>query len=150
MTVLAIDPGRDQGWALVSPERVLLDCGLGEPPADLRPAKVVVERPQIYEGRKSQGARPKDIITLAIRVGRVTERWEARGCPVEHILPHEWKGSVDADTVLPRRILASLLDAERNLLNSRLARVAEGKRHNVIDAVGLAKWSLKRARAGVF
>lgn len=150
MTTLGIDPGRDQGWALLDENGVLVDCGLGDVPAVAfcTKPKVVIERPQIYKGRMSK-ADPNDIITLAIRVGKATERCEARGCTVEHILPHTWKGSVDAE-ILCRRIRESLPQSERHILSGKLSGVAESKHHNVIDAIGLAKWSRKRARAGVF
>jgi len=158
---LAIDPGRDTGWALLAADGKLVDCGLGDPrPARTRlPASsssVVIERPQIYQGRMSK-ADPNDIITLAILVGRYTEHFDFFG--VEHILPHTWKGTVDPD-VLCHRIVKSLPEDERALLVGVLTPLARtplegkglvaGKRHNVIDAVGLAKWSIKRARAGVF
>lgn len=157
MAILAIDPGVSTGWALLDEAGSLLDCGLGDP----RPcrnrcvSRVVIERPQIYRGRASKGD-PNDLITLAILVGRYTEAFSER--IVEHILPHDWKGSVDAD-VLCRRVVASLSNEERTLLFrvlEPLARkpcsqdVSAGLRHNVIDAVGIAKWSTKRARAGVF
>lgn len=146
---LAIDPGRDQGWALIDEATgTLADCGLGQGPDRFEGCRVVIERPQIYRGRTSK-ADPNDLITLAIRVGRLTERYLTRGCDVEHILPHDWKGTVDPD-VLVRRIEASLAVSERAVLETKLASVPKGKQHNVVDAIGLGKWSLKRARAGVF
>lgn len=152
--ILAIDPGLDTGWALLE-DRVLKDAGLGDPPLLTFVGRVVIERPQIYPRSKGD---PNDLITLAIQVGRYKERYLARGCSVEEILPHTWKGSLDGD-VCCRRIFASLSPEERAVLDPKLAPLARkplsedivaGKRHNVIDAVGLAKWSLKRARAGVF
>lgn len=148
MTILAIDPGRDTGWALLREDRTLVDCGLGSPPTNFNGHRIVIEKPQIYRGRASK-ADPNDLITLAILVGQLTERYLTRGCHVEHIIPHDWKGSVDGD-VLVRRIEASLTDADRQVLESKLLSVPKGKRHNVIDAIGLGRWSLVRARAGVF
>ncbi len=109
--------------------------------------ELVIEVPQIYPGGGKGD--PNDLITLAIQVGRYTERYASRGRSVEHILPHTWKGTVDAD-ILCRRVMASLPSAERALLEAKLEAFAECKRHNVIDAVGIAKWSLRRARAAVF
>jgi hypothetical protein len=156
LTILAIDPGRDTGWCLMSEARELRGAGLGDPPLEFVGHRVVVERPQIYPRSKGD---PNDLITLAIQVGRYSERFLARGCAVEEILPHTWKGTVDPD-ILCRRVWASLTAAEQALLGQVLeplartrfsaATLTDGKRHNVIDAVGLAKWSLKRARAGVF
>lgn len=156
MRVLAIDPGRDTGWALLDAEGGLVRCGLGMPPEFV--GRVLVERPQVYQGRASKGD-PNDLITLAIQVGRYTERYERTGCVVEHVLPHDWKGSLRPDVCL-RRIYDSLPMPERALLDDVIRPLArkplsadaldEGKRHNVVDAVGIAKWSLKRTRAGVF
>lgn len=159
--ILAIDPGRDLGWAVLDADGQLTHAGLGAPTHAALPGlpdKVIIERPQVYSAKRSKGD-PNDLITLAILVGKYTERYEALGRPVEHILPHDWKGSLDPD-VCCRRVVASLSDAERTLLFQVLAPLArkplttdtltEGKRHNVIDAVGLAKWSVRRTRAGVF
>lgn len=152
---LAIDPGRDTGWALLDTSGILVQCGLGVPPAFI--GQVIIERPQIYRGRASKGD-PNDLITLAIQVGRYTERYDVPGGSVEHVLPHDWKGSVDPE-VLCRRVVASLTECERQLLETVLAPLARklvrddltgGRRHNVIDAVGIAKWSVRRARAGIF
>lgn len=155
--LLAIDPGVDTGWARLDKGK-LVEAGLGCPRLQrFHPvSKVVIERPQIYQGRSSR-ANPNDLITLAIMVGRYTEVFADRG--VEEILPHTWKGTVDPD-ILCRRVWASLSPSEQVLLGQVLAPLARkpfdaanltaGKRHNVLDAVGLAKWSLNRARAGVF
>lgn len=157
MSLLAVDPGRDTGWARLDVSGVLIDCGLGDPPRS-DGCKVVIERPQVYRGRSSKGD-PNDLITLAIQVGRYTERFATQGSNVEHILPHAWKGTVDAD-VLCRRVVAALAPAERDLLLRVLAPLARkqmtdehltaGRRHNVIDAVGIAKWSVGSRLAGRF
>ncbi len=133
----------------------IVDAGLGDPPVNFTGHRVIIERPQIYPRSKGN---PNDLITLAIQVGRYTERLALRGCAVEHVLPHTWKGSLDPD-ICCRRIYASLTPDDLLVLNPKLAPLARksladditaGTRHNVIDAVGIAKWSIKRARAGVF
>lgn len=155
--ILAIDPGRDTGWAIIEGGE-LKACGLGTPPApDGR--HVVIERPQVYRGRSSPGD-PNDLITLAIQVGRYTERATTEGAAtVEHVLPHNWKGSMDAD-ICCHRVANALDEKERALLYSVLAPLARkpmtvefltsGKRHNVIDAVGLGIWSVGSRLAGRF
>jgi len=148
VTFLAIDPGRDTGWAVLREDGILSSCGLGDPPLAFNGHRVLVERPQIYRGRASK-ADPNDLITLAIQVGRYKERFMSRGCSVEEIIPHTWKGTVDPD-VLCNRIVSSLTDDERCVLDSALLSVAKSKQHNVIDAVGLGKWSVHRSRAAVF
>lgn len=147
MIRMAIDPGRDTGWAILDARGMLCRAGLNNPPLDFR-GPVIIERPQIYQGRQSK-ADPNDILTLAIGVGRYAERFESRCCTVEFVLPHTWKGTVNPD-VLCNRIVASLSAEERATLDRCLSEVAKGKQHNVIDAVGIAKWSVKRARAAVF
>jgi hypothetical protein len=137
VTVLAIDPGRDTGWAFLDDARRLVMCGLGNPPDSIR-HPVVIERPQVYRGRGSKGD-PNDLITLAIQVGQYKERAERSGSKVELVLPHSWKGTVDPD-ILCRRVVASLSEVECAVLF----------RHNVIDAVGLAIWSTGSRLAGRF
>jgi len=146
--ILAIDPGLATGWAVIGEDGKLRKCGLGDPPLEFNGHRVLVERPQIYRGRTSK-ADPNDLITLAIQVGRYKERFMSRGCSVEEVIPHTWKGNVDPD-ILCNRIVASLSSEERALLDTSLLSVAKGKQHNVIDAVGLGKWSVKRTRAAVF
>ena len=157
MTHLAIDPGKHTGWAVIGDAGELVACGLGDPPLDFGGARVWIERPQVYRGRASKGD-PNDLITLAIQVGRYEERFAARGCQVDTVLPHTWKGSIDPD-VCCRRIFASLTECEKALLERAIAPLARspvhadltgGRRHNVLDAVGIGKWSLRRGRAGVF
>lgn len=157
MSLLAIDPGKDTGWARLDVSGVLIDCGLGDPPRS-DGCRVIIERPQVYRGRSSKGD-PNDLITLAIQVGRYTERMVAQGSSVEHVIPHDWKGTVDPD-VLCRRVAATLSAPERDLLYRVLAPLARrpmtdehltsGRRHNVIDAVGIAKWSVGSRLAGRF
>lgn len=144
---MGIDPGNDTGWAILGDVGQLVSAGLGNPPITFC-GLVIIEKPQIYQGRDSV-ADPNNILTLAIGVGRYAERFESRGCRIEFMLPHVWKGTVDPD-VMTRRIGASLSASDSQTLNACLVSVAKGKRHNVIDAVGIAKWSLTRARAGVF
>ena len=148
MSILAIDPGRDTGWAFLDDAGILQMCGLGEPPTS-NGHPVIIERPQVYRGRASKGD-PNDLITLAIQVGRYTERCALARSSVEHVLPHAWKGTVDPD-VLCHRVAKALNDEERRILFKALEPLARkpmndehltaGKRHNVIDAVGLALWS---------
>lgn len=99
----------------------------------------ILERPQVYRQAQQKGD-PNDLITLAIQLGRYVERLEAAGTKTALVLPSAWKGQVPKD-VHHRRIVAKLSPAEASRVASRLERVAESKRHNVLDAVGLAKWA---------
>lgn len=159
--ILGIDPGISTGWAIFR-EGVLQSAGAGNPryAQELcRPLRVIIERPQVYRARASVGD-PNNLITLAIRVGEYSEHYRSRGVgvEVEHVLPHVWKGTVNPE-VLARRVWASLTSGEQRILAEVLAPLARtplsedlsaGKRHDVIDAVGICKWSLKRGKGGVF
>lgn len=135
--ILAIDPGVDTGWCIVE-RGAVVDCGLG---AGWGSAPVaILERPQIYRQEQQKGD-PNDLITLAIQLGRYVERLEASGTKTALVLPRTWKGQVPKD-VHHRRIVAKLTPTEAALVASRLTRVSESKQHNVLDAVGLAKWAV--------
>lgn len=154
---LAIDPGLDTGWAIIDERGWLIACDLGEPPLHLAAIeRVIIERPQVYAGRQSKG-NPNDLITLAIQVGRYTERFSR--FPVEHVLPREWKGTVNPD-VLCRRVYSALSAEDRAIIDRILTPLAQqplshetltsGRRHNVLDAVGLARWSVGSRLAARF
>lgn len=137
MKVLAVDPGVDTGWCLVESGAVV-DCGLG-PSGWPRAPMAILERPQVYRQAQQKGD-PNDLITLAIQIGRYVERLETAGTKTALVLPNTWKGQVPKD-VHHRRIVAKLSPDEAARVASRLEHVAESKRHNVLDAVGLAKWA---------
>jgi hypothetical protein len=143
MTLLAIDPGIDTGWALFND--ALLSCGVGNPPEIYR-ARVVIERPQVYLASKSKGD-PNDLITLAIQVGRYWEQYERAGDSVRTFLPREWKGQVPKD-IQAGRILAKLSAQEQDVVANYGRMVNKGKHHNMMDAIGLGLFALGRARCG--
>ncbi len=131
-STLAIDPGNDTGWC-VSEKGIVVSCGVGVPPLG-KFERVVIERPQIYRNSK---APPNDIITLAIGVGIYVERYSASSS-ITMVLPHDWKGTVPKP-IHHARILAQLSGDELHVLG--LTKVPASKRHNMLDAVGLAKWA---------
>jgi len=131
--ILGLDPGADQGWALLR-DGELISCGLGEPLAS--GCLCIVERPTIYKYGK---AKPEDIITLAIRAGMAAGRAQSRGCTVEWVEPRTWKGTISKD-MHHRRIRAKLQHMETLVLGQVEKALPEGKFHNVMDAVALAKW----------
>lgn len=141
MTVtLAIDPGADQGWALIDSVHGIFDCGLGDW-SDAAPARCVIEFPQHRPG----GRTPVNaLLVLAARAGAAGERARASGVPhCEYVYPVQWKGSVPKDIHHPR-IMAALLPCERRVVAEATRRVAKGKRHNVLDACGIALWAVGR------
>lgn len=127
--VTAIDPGsRSRGWARFVDGR-LEACGLGY--CHLQ-GLVIIENPQVYRGGKVD---PNDLLVLARDVGRVEQMAIDAGLRVELVHPRTWKGNVPK-TVHQRRILAALDANERAMV--------EGKKHDVVDAVGLGLWKVGR------
>jgi hypothetical protein len=141
MTCLAIDPGISTGWALFNDGGELLLCAQSPPPVAYHqgnPTRVVIERPQVYQGRKSK-ADPNDIVTLALGAGKYWERFEARGAAVEMVLPSEWKGQLDKP-VCHERMWAFLSPREQAIVHRGGLGVAPKKREDMLDAVALGKW----------
>ncbi len=99
----------------------------------------IIELPQIYPGPRDED--PNDLIQVARCVGQWECELRRAGATVRLVHPREWKGSVPK-TVHNARVLAALTDAER----ARLPKLPASKLHNVLDAVGLGLWLLKRIR----
>jgi hypothetical protein len=143
---LAVDPGVDTGWAYLDPRGKLNACGLGDPkphPAYGSPIAVLIECPQIYPSRNSKG-NPNDLIKVAVQVGMYKERFQSLGSVVNLALPHEWKGTIPKEKHHVR-IFADLDPNEKEVLARAGQGIAPSKRHNIIDAVGLAKWGYDTA-----
>jgi len=138
--VIAIDPGTYTGWAYfyanklracdwISPRRwdeLVLRAMTRE--------HIVIEEPTIYPHSK---ANPASVMALQLKVGELKGRFEMAGCSVELVQPRTWKGQVPKQ-VHNRRTLAALTPDEFAL--------ADGKRHDVIDAIGLGLWKLGRIK----
>lgn len=149
--MIAIDPGESAGRGRFDrPSRKLLECGLIDS-ADrlaLRTADVVCEHPTIYPGTKN----PNNIVTLAITAGRLVERHLALDGVLKWHLPRQWKGQVPkppkaADYIIYRRIVNALDADERQIFAQALAQVGSEKaKLDIIDAVGLGLFDLKRLR----
>lgn len=139
--LLAVDPGADAGWAFFDDGR-LIGCGLGTPRQD-RPDRVVIEKPMIYPGGR-QEVPPNDLITLAVRAGEVGGAFRALGAVVDYVLPRTWKNGPIPKDVMHKRILRRLDDAERALIDVAGRGMAPSKRHNMLDAVGIGLWGLRR------
>lgn len=129
--LIAIDPGKVTGAALFR-DGLLVQTATddgdapgensGELPAD---CEIVAERPHAGYGKASV----EDLITLAIRLGRVLGSH-----PAKLVTPVQWKGNM-TKAATQARIRKVLAPAE-------LARVIDD--HNVFDAVGIGLWRLGR------
>lgn len=137
--LLAIDPGLAMGWAvfLREPKIQLVRCGLNDLPADYYSTDpVVIECPQFYKT-----SNPTAIAGLLRLVGRLEERVTQAGGTVKLVSPHQWKGNV-AKPVMLARIVSKLTPAELGVLDR--CGVSKGKRHNVVDAIGIGLHALGR------
>lgn len=94
----------------------------------------LIEVPTIY--REASKADPKNIITLAIKVGVWAQvlRTEGRCYEVRGVEPRTWKGQVPKK-VHHERILAALSDHEQSICP---------RQPDALDAVGLGLWYLRQ------
>jgi hypothetical protein len=138
----AIDPGEDQGWSVFDDDSRLVACGLGPLPARYTIQRAVVEKPMIYPGGR-QRANPADVITLAVRAGEAGGTLRLGGAEVTYVEPARWKGSVSKD-ISHARIWAKLAPSEQTVVATSCRNLAPGKRHNVMDAVGLGLFAAGR------
>lgn len=139
--LLTIDPGADCGWALWRGKE-LYQCGFQKMPSTWPEpiARVVVERPHTGQTR----ARKRDIITLALRAGEVAGIWSyIAGIVPEYLEPNRWKGSM-TKTISHDVVKGKLSPVELKQFQSDCKGLAEGKRHNVLDAIGIGLYVLKR------
>jgi len=161
--LLALDPGRQVGFAVFDDDVFVL-CGvwgflpaipsssacrfLAEEVVALRPNRLVVEVPQVYERRKSRGD-PNDLLGLVAMAGAAAAVMPAG--TARFVLPHDWKGSVPkvpgrrwAEYIIHRRILKSLDVEEACAYMGKVESLPCGVRHNAVDATGLAMWTENR------
>jgi hypothetical protein len=153
MRLLAIDPGKNTGWALFE-HGEFSECGVFDTSAETLgkrcaivaafvrrwfPHMVAAEVPQVYIARKSVGD-PNDLIPLACLAGAAASAAERSAL----VLPRQWKGTVPKPPqarwesyVIHKRNLARLQGGEAR----RYAQGA-GKSLDAIDAVGLGLWVL--------
>jgi hypothetical protein len=100
--------------------------------------QAVIEIPQVYPQRQWKGD-PNDLIGVAYIAGIFSSWLYEYGAEITLVKPHEWKGSrpKDVDT----KYTLKCLDApERRIIPD----LPKTKLHNVIDAIGIGLWYLKR------
>jgi len=141
--LLTIDSGADLGWALFDPHtRLLAQCGFRNyPKTFIQPlTRLVIEKP--HTG--NTGARKKDVITLAVRAGEVGGllRYLTKVEP-EYITPNAWKGSTPKK-ISVERTRAKLCMRELSVLELNCGKLSLTKEHNVLDAIGIGLYALKR------
>jgi len=150
--VIAIDPGKRTGWAWFDGRR-LIRAGtntdaeiLASPPHGEAPRNharacdvAIIEVPRIYP-RGGKGDQ-NDLIDLAVLVGDLRGFYRRHGFTVRLVPPRTWKGTAPKH-IHGERVLAALTPAERALLPRRPR--AGTFDHNMLDAVGLGLFQLKR------
>jgi hypothetical protein len=102
---------------------------------------LVVERAEIYPHGE---ARPNDLSQLLIVAGTVAGYVAHRRLCLPY--PKEWKKQVPKE-IHHRRLLEGLTQEEHAVLDAALRGVPMSLRHNVLDAVGLAKWGAAQKSA---
>lgn len=145
MRLVCIDPGNCSGVAvfdgstLIFADAVNIDDG-GPTLGFLRQCganDLVIEVPTVYQHSKAD---PQDIVKLAFNAGQwaaTIHKWP--DCKVEKPHPIQWKGNVPKD-IHNARVLSRLRTEETAIL----PRLSKTKSHNMIDAIGLGLWRLRR------
>jgi len=150
--IVAIDPGvKVLGWAAFLDSGALVDCGISRTKArdlsaalaehvenmrEFSPAVVALESMRYTPGRRTT---PQDLIDVqTIGVGVAS----ALG-PVRLYPPSAWKGSIPKD-VHHARTRAALEPEERERLGAILAQCPKINRKEILDAVGIGLYHLKR------
>lgn len=111
---------------------IFMETNVGEYPHEVF-IHTVVEKPQVY--RKSPGDR-NDLIDLAVAAGMLGGRFKNR----KYVLPREWKGNVPKE-IMNDRVLTKLTEDEKSKIEYPKRKSLS---HNVLDAVGIGLWALKR------
>ncbi len=156
--LLAIDPGyRYFGYSLfnqssiqkaglcVAEEAEEWDRWTGQPPSFLGLTDIilktqwarklaVIEFPKVHRDTPNSDS----IVRLAAACGAYTGLLQASGFQVEWIEPRSWKGTVPKD-IMYNRILAKVPESEY----SKIERIHD---HNVMDAVGIGLWKIRKSR----
>lgn len=142
--IVAVDPGLCAGVAAGDAATGPFTASLA---LDVRPApgtaRAVIELPQVYPNGK---ARPNDLITLAVNVGRWAEAFKKEGARVYLVRPHTWKGNV------PQNIHEARIQERTHkwLYGPRIWEELQAypvsTRHNAIDALGLLLWAIENER----
>ena len=151
MRLVAVDPGKNLGFAAFQ-NGFLLDCGLFvcEDTRELtknlfhscdvvKPDQAVIELPRVFP-QKSWKGDPNDLIQVA-KIAGIAIAALSPFCDVDEIYPQEWKGNRPKD-VDNKHTISLLKDFELDIYNA--LHVPKNLRHNVIDAIGIGLWRLKR------
>lgn len=135
---VSIDPGVNASGIATWRGNQLIAARYYKPSGQWVGYSLVIEKPQIYQGRKQKGD-PNDLIDLAIEVGVLSTLFSDG--TVTLVKPREWKGQVPKEVML-KRILSKLTADELQLIKG--LGLSKSQSHNVVDAVGIGLWALGR------
>lgn len=135
--LLAVDPGKNSGFATFDARGMLQDFGCAPPEVLKRkmhivPRNLIIEIPEVYAGGK---ANANNLITLAIRIGGLIEFFESRRAKVTKVLPKNWKGNTPK-LIFCNRVYEKLYHGHKE----KILTFPVSKRHDVLDAIGLGMW----------
>ena len=143
--MMSVDPGtKATGWA-VWEDRAMVLCGLARGRNWLQTVRAMprievtdlwLEDQQIY---RNSGVDAHSLLAVSRVVGAVAFHVPAK--KVELVRPATWKGQVPKE-ICNRRTYSRLTPSEKILVE--LANCSESLKHNLLDAVGIGLWAIKR------
>jgi hypothetical protein len=154
--LIVFDPGATTGWAVFRRGK-LVACGysslkkLWDAPVWKYVKKgtlVVVEVPMFYGSHKEKN--PQSILRNGVLSGEIKGMCRARGATVEELSPaRKWKGTIPkpgpGETyIIEPLVLQASTPKELVLIKQTKSARATGLNHNMIDAVGLGRWRLRK------
>lgn len=152
--LVAIDPGKKASGYAIFIDRELKACGMAEEAGDLIyhwhaypdrvcfgrswPELVVMEYPKIYDRRRWKGD-PNDLLPITAAGAHLAGTLHPMRFKIG--MPEDWKGQTPkkVQNVRDRGVLSL---AELAVVDA--VSLAPSKMHNVIDAIGVGLWELKR------
>lgn len=146
MSICAFDPGLITGFAMIGPNDFI--CADILTPANesfifnqvANSAVCYIERPMFRPGKERN---PQDLLTLSCKSGEFFGRVKATGkCQPSYLFPHDWKRSLNK-TMTADRISEMLSEKEKKML-ANVWKLPESRRHNALDALGIALWGVGR------
>lgn len=149
MKLISVDPGKHAfGWALFEDGDFIAGglCGNDTQAIDgdlkaLGATEAIIELPQVYQQRMWKGD-PNDLIEVAIVAGKAAHALAMAGATdIEFVKPRVWKGT-RSKKICNKLTLDTLTSCERAAFDT--IEVLASLRHNVIDAIGIGLWRLKR------
>lgn len=148
--MVCIDPGTQcAGYATFSEEdKAMISCGVfrgndwmdtaARVPDFGKVDKLVIEDPRVYP---ITNVDPNNLMILAKAVGAIVANVKA--IHTKLVTPSRWKKSVPKK-IHQKRILRGMTPEETQILENCLC--PKSLKHNVIDAVGIGLWELRRIK----